>query len=307
MACGATGTGLNISVRPGAGVVERNTLVGSYVVAAYQTGQVTLAAANATNPRIDRVDLQVLDGALGDNGGTSLTQYVVTTGVASGTPAVPAAPTNSIPLCQVLLPANTTTLTGGMFTDKRRSAGLRGAARFLLPGDALSDPGFVIGEKRARLVANYTGTPISTDYWGSDGKWHGMTPLPIAPGQIVQNSSSWVVNTETPVWTITIPDPGWPYYVNLTASAFRQNISGGGYAQLFCRLGSGISGTQMRENTEGTNGFFGFTCELTGEIWNGALGTPFTGTQTLSVTGATGQTGSLAMQSQWCSATVMPV
>lgn len=141
-------SGLSMSIRRGAAVVERNTLVGSYIVVVQASGTVTLTTADATNPRIDRVDLQVLDGVLGDNGGTSLTQYIVTTGTAAGSPAVPAAPANSIPICQVLLPANTLTITSGMITDTRKSASVRGAVRVMLPGDSLSDPGFAPGELR---------------------------------------------------------------------------------------------------------------------------------------------------------------
>lgn len=157
-----TGTGLNLNVRRGSAVVERGTLVGSYIVESNATATVTLATANATNPRIDRVDLQVLDGALGDNGGTSQTALIVSSGTAAGSPSVPAAPSNSIPICQILLPANTTTLTSGMVTDKRRSAGLRGGTRVLLPGDSLTDVGFMPGEMRdTRAIAS----PGTIDTW----------------------------------------------------------------------------------------------------------------------------------------------
>jgi hypothetical protein len=141
-------SGLTCTVRAGVAVVERTTKVGSYVVVSETSVPVTLATADATNSRIDRVDLQVLDGALGDNGGVSLTQIVVTTGVASGTPAVPAAPANSIPLAQVLLPATTSTVTTGMISFKRKSTALRGTIRPLLEGDLLTDPGFMVGEMR---------------------------------------------------------------------------------------------------------------------------------------------------------------
>lgn len=248
----AVNGGLNIGIRPGAAVVERSTLVGSYVVAAYSSGQVTLATADPTNPRIDRVDLQVLDGALGDNGGTSKTWYVVTTGVASGSPAVPAAPANSIPLYQILLPANTTTLTAGMFTDKRRSAGLRGANRYMFPGDSLSDPGYLAGETRMRLLSGYAGTPVVTDYWGSDGAWHGQGhELPILGTWQNGTNDINAGTTETLLYLITIPDPGYAYYLKANI-----NVEFTGLA-----VGNSVVAAVHQNN-------------LSGAVWCSAVGAP---------------------------------
>lgn len=164
-AVSATGTGLNMLIRRGAAVAERSTLVGTYLVHTETSGTVTFSTADGTNPRIDRVDLQVLDGALGDNGGVSVTQFVVTTGVAAGSPATPAAPSNSTPVAQTLLPANTTTLTIGMISDKRRSAGLRGGIRVQMPGDSTSDVGFGSGEWRDTTAIATTVPTI--DRWNS--------------------------------------------------------------------------------------------------------------------------------------------
>jgi hypothetical protein len=172
--CITANTALNVFIYRGAAVVERGTLAGSYLVQSTAAGAVTLATADATNSRIDRVDLQVFDGALGDNGGTSLTRLVVTTGVASGSPVLPGAPTNSIPLCQILLPANATVLTAGMFTDTRKSSGLRGGVRVLLPGDALADAGFMVGELRDTTAIQ---TPGWIDRWDTIAAiWRHVSP-----------------------------------------------------------------------------------------------------------------------------------
>lgn len=169
-----SGTGLNILTYRGAAVVERGTLAGSYEVQSTAVGTLTLATADATNPRIDRIDLQVLDGALGDNGGVSLTRLVITTGTAAGVPSVPAAPSNSIPISQILLPATTLTLTLGMFTDVRKSAAVRGAVRVLLPGDALGDVGVHVGELRDTSAIQ---TPGWIDRWDTvAGIWRHIGP-----------------------------------------------------------------------------------------------------------------------------------
>lgn len=148
LAVSASGSGLVANIAPGAAVVERTTPAGPYTVQLRAVGAVTLTAAHATLGRVDRIDLQVFDGALGDNGGVSLTRLVVTDGTASASPVAAAAPSNSIPLATVLLPAATTLLTSGMLTDVRKSAGVRGGVRMLLPGDALADVGFMSGELR---------------------------------------------------------------------------------------------------------------------------------------------------------------
>lgn len=211
-----TGSGLNINIRAGAAVVERTTLVGSYTVAIPAAGTVTLGTADATNPRIDRIDLQVLDGVLGDNGGVSLTQYVVTPGTAAGSPVAAAAPANSIPLSQVTIPANTLTLTGGMFADKRRSAALRGTTRVLLGGDLLTDPGYMVNEKRARLDANYG---WMEDRWDPVAAvWKGTQRYEFAAPITAQIACT--ANNYNTVATIAVPDPGWAYYVKVSGQAY---------------------------------------------------------------------------------------
>lgn len=155
---------MTCTVRAGAAVVERDTMVGPYPVVSESSVEITFDDADATNDRIDRVDLQVLDGALGDNGDDSQTALVVTTGRAAGSPSVPDAPENSIPICQVAIDAGTDTITDGMITMQRKSTALRGGVRVLLEGDSLDDPGFTPGELRdARLLG---GTGI--DQWDNE-------------------------------------------------------------------------------------------------------------------------------------------
>lgn len=213
-----TGSGLNLFVFAGSAVVERTSHAGPYTVVLDSTATVTFATADPTNSRIDRVDLQVLDGALGDNGGTSQTALVVTTGVASGTPTVPAAPANSIPICQVLLPATTTTLTSGMVTDTRKSAALRGATRLLLPGDSLSDPGYMAGETRLRYHATYGWLE---DYWDPVASlWRGTQVIP-GLAATWGNGTSNITLSGAPAFntiaSVAVADPGWPYKLRVSA------------------------------------------------------------------------------------------
>lgn len=311
----ATGAGLGIQINPGnavlAGQSAPTAARGPYVASSITTVTRTLDPANATNARIDLVFYQVIDGTPGaGDAGTTVAQIGVQTGTPSGSPVVPNLPTVgvSIPLAQILVAANATTSAGLTFTDVRKSAGTE--PRFLLPGDALSDPGFMYGEQRQRRLGTYAlGAgldPIVTDYWGFDNKWHGQQKLPLPPGNITQNSTSWTFNVDTKIWTLTIPDPGWAYYIDLTASANRQIPSTTTYAQMLCHLGSTVGGTIMRELTADTASA-GFTVALCGEIWNGSNGTPFTGATTINVSGFVGTNTNLVIGPSWCSATIVPI
>lgn len=75
--------------------------VGPYLVAftASVTGAVN--AASASNPRIDRLDVQVPDDP---SGGTTAPTIVYTAGVAAASPSVPAAPARSFPLATISVP-----------------------------------------------------------------------------------------------------------------------------------------------------------------------------------------------------------
>jgi hypothetical protein len=68
------------------------------------------------------------------------------TGTPAGSPVVPSVPTGAIPLAQVNVVANDTTIVAGDITDRRKSAYNPSGARPLLPGDATSDAGAVAGE-----------------------------------------------------------------------------------------------------------------------------------------------------------------
>lgn len=183
----ASGSGLNVSIAKGAAIVERSTsLNGTYRVASYATGTVTLGTADATNDRLDGIYLQVLDGAVGDNGGVSLTQFIVVPG--TGTPVagvipLAAAPANSIFLGHVQLTHGASTVTGAMVHDDRKSTALKGGIRVLLPGDSVNDPGFGVGEMRNTIVVSAT---PSVDYWSTTGTaWVRVSDLVHPPVTLI--------------------------------------------------------------------------------------------------------------------------
>lgn len=225
----------------------------------------TLATSNPTNPRIDLVYVQVIDNP--PDTGTTGGIIGVVTGTAAASPTVPALPSNGvcIPLAQILVGANVTSITNSNITDVRKSSGP--SPRFMLPGDALSDPGFRAGELRQRSVASYpipgTSTPaIFTDYWGFDAAWHGTVDQPITP--VWQNGTSNIpmttANTNVTLWQFTIPDPGWKYEYTISASQYALVTNGG------------VMSLQVHEVTaSGTNVYNGFDNSISGNNLIGRL------------------------------------
>ena len=90
---------------------------GVYVAYNDATYIATLTAADAVNPRIDRIVATVSDAAY--TGSTNQVVFTVLTGTAAPSPTAPATPSNSISLCTIAVAANTTTITNANITDTR--------------------------------------------------------------------------------------------------------------------------------------------------------------------------------------------
>jgi hypothetical protein len=95
-------SGLTYTVTPFCGVSDPGTAanVGAFLVAftANETG--TLNAADATNPRVDRLDVQVPDG----DSGSRVAALVYTVGAPGASPSAPAAPVRSWALGTISVP-----------------------------------------------------------------------------------------------------------------------------------------------------------------------------------------------------------
>jgi hypothetical protein len=127
----------SMAVLVGAGMAwvpgTNTTGQGAYVVTVPTAATLTIAAANATNPRIDLVVLKVLDQQYA--GSVSQGQLAVVTGTPSVSPAAPAAPASSIPLGQVRVNANATTVVNANITDLRQSTSLFGGVSVVSAAD----------------------------------------------------------------------------------------------------------------------------------------------------------------------------
>jgi hypothetical protein len=128
LAVTANGTpNMSVNVAAGRAVIvgTESSLQGAYHVVNDAAKNLTISAANATNPRRDLIVAKVQDSAY--SGATNSWSLVVVTGTAAASPVDPATPANSITLARVAVAANATSITAGNITDLRpRAAGLGG-------------------------------------------------------------------------------------------------------------------------------------------------------------------------------------
>lgn len=139
----ATGFPANANAQTAYGLPSSFDSQGSYC--AYQDGTVnlTIAAADATNPRIDIVVAAVQDAQY--SGSTNQPVLQVVTGTPATTPVAPAAPASAVVLAQVAVAAGATSIDTADITDERGFArpGLNAATA--LPMASGSSPYFVQG------------------------------------------------------------------------------------------------------------------------------------------------------------------
>lgn len=133
------GTDMNVKVGSGtaydrAAVQGDNAGQGVYIVEHQNATQVlAVAAADATNPRIDIVILRVYDDPF-DSSGNSYADLEVITGTPAGSPSAPAVPSSAVKLAEVAVAAGATAIVNADITDTRVEAaasGLLQAARSL--------------------------------------------------------------------------------------------------------------------------------------------------------------------------------
>lgn len=121
----ATGTpDMNVHVAAGRCAIlgtESSSLQGVYLGWLDASKTVAIAAADATNDRIDLVVAKIQDQDY--SGSTDAFSVVAVTGTPSGSPAVPTAPANSVVLAQVAVGHGVSSISTGNITDKRTPCG----------------------------------------------------------------------------------------------------------------------------------------------------------------------------------------
>ena len=110
---------MSVDVAGGAAWIrgDEATYQGTYFVENRGTTNLTISAADPTNPRIDLVVAKVEDSAY--SGATDAWSLAVVTGTPAGSPSAPSAPDNSITLAQVAVAASASSITDANITDTR--------------------------------------------------------------------------------------------------------------------------------------------------------------------------------------------
>lgn len=145
-----------VTVKKGYAIIPR-TGQGGYLFINEADQIVALPAASAVNSRYDIVCASAYDkGAFGADAAHG-PEFVVVSGVVSGSPAVPATPAGMLKLAEVLRATNDNVINTADITNKRISTGVHTPFRTILPGETAADPGVVIGEGR---YSTYSGPEI---------------------------------------------------------------------------------------------------------------------------------------------------
>ena len=117
----ASTPGMAVQVATGWGAIVGNytTNMGVYQFYNDAATQLSVTAADPTNPRIDRVVVTVNDSYY--TGSTNNVTFTVVAGTAAASPVAPATPTNSLSLATIAVAAGATSIVNANITDTRVS------------------------------------------------------------------------------------------------------------------------------------------------------------------------------------------
>lgn len=230
--------GQGVQLYPGRCVINRSGQ-GPYLCTAESTSTYNLGAADGSNPRYDLLYARLYDQGIGDSGGGPHGPWLEhIAGTPAGSPTVPTLPADgAIPIAAILRPAGVNNVTSANITDLRRSTGLVGGIRPLLPGDALADAGNLVGERRSRVTPSgltaLGAPPFLVDVWGADSQWHGTQDLLLDTPTQTGSGTLTVGGNGVAIMSLVVPDPGWPWYAEVSGSCGWGVIAGSVSAAVF--------------------------------------------------------------------------
>ena len=115
------GANMSVDVAAGAAWIEGDDDTAAQPIYRARTGSttnLTITAADATNPRIDRVVLEILDSTF--SGASQVGRLRVIDGTPAASPSAPALPDSAISLATISVIANETAITDAEITDLRQ-------------------------------------------------------------------------------------------------------------------------------------------------------------------------------------------
>jgi hypothetical protein len=149
-----------VIVRKGYCIIPR-TGQGAYQFFSEADQTVAMPAASGVNSRYDIVCASAYDkGAFGADAAHG-PEFVVVSGLVSGSPAVPATPAGMLKLSEVLRATSDNVIGAGEIADKRTTTAVHSAHRIIGAGDSAATAGQITGESRwtsTRGPEHWTGT-----------------------------------------------------------------------------------------------------------------------------------------------------
>jgi hypothetical protein len=194
--CAVTAQGSpNMTVAVAAGVVA---VLGIYATVA--SGNVTIVAADGTNPRIDLV--------VASSAGVKS----ATLGTAAANPVMPAVPASSVVLAAVYVPASDTAINTNQITDKRVSVPGTGASGDMHAAAALGDSNVAGASGKLADIAHGHGMPSATAFAVNDI----LFPASQAASSNVNSLDDYEEGTFTPHFAYATPGTSsWADTVNV--------------------------------------------------------------------------------------------
>jgi hypothetical protein len=193
------GSGLQVSVATGYCAIASaaGNTYGGYTAAFTQANNLPVAVADTVNPRIDLVYVLITDN--GNSTSSGSLDILTGTPASSPTAPAPASGTTYLPIAQVTVPANATSLTGGNIGDVRTYTVLTGG---ILPVPA-------IGQAPAGYIGSYVHDRTSAILWHNPPAGPTQVQLlPFAPVLDVITSQVGSITASVNVASVTFSTPG---------------------------------------------------------------------------------------------------
>lgn len=157
----AAGANMQLDIAAGVAVLTGDNAAGQgrYLIRddAADTEAVTISTANPTNPRIDRVGIQLRDPSEGGSAGRDAI-FSVVTGTAASSPSAPAAPDSFLTLALVSVAAGATSIVNANITDSRTHATL---VHDVVGTDAVDNAAIVAGAVTLAEQATVQGCSVT--------------------------------------------------------------------------------------------------------------------------------------------------
>ena len=108
-----------LTIQAGAAYIKGTDQANQGMYHVFNEGEfdVNIVASHSVNPRIDLICIRVYDSEV--FGSQNMAVIEVIQGQPSSSPVAPALPASSIPVCEVVVPANATAIVNSNLTDKR--------------------------------------------------------------------------------------------------------------------------------------------------------------------------------------------